>query len=104
MLGELNKEITVQIRGAATNQNEYLSQKKTEINLVLDQVKQKILTELEIPLEEMNQNELATDQTSQKKKTLLASLLSQLNLTESEKKKINNNSLVQNLKISVFNS
>jgi hypothetical protein len=49
-------------------------------------------------------NELPTDQTSQKKKILLTSLLARLNLTESEKKRISNSLLVRHLKISTSNS
>src|SRR2546429_7493190 len=97
VLRELNKEITVQSRNME-NQSKYLSQKKTEIDLILSQLKQKILAELETPLEDETENETLLNQTS-KKKILLTSLLPQLNLTESEKKKISNNSLVQSSKV-----
>ena len=79
--------------------NKYLSQKKTEIDLILDQLKQKILTELETPLEDTAENESSLNQ----KKILLTALFPQLNLTESEKKRISNNLLVKDLKINTSN-
>jgi len=102
VLRELNKEITVQSRNME-NQSKYLSQKKTEIDLILSQLKQKILAELETPLEDGIENETLLNQTS-KKKILLTSLLPQLNLTESEKKRINSNSLVQSSKVNTYNN
>jgi hypothetical protein len=109
VLRELNKEITVQVKEMVADQNKYLVQKKLEISLILSQVKQKILVELETPENIMSEtskldNELPTDQTSQKKKILLTSLLARLNLTESEKKRISNSLLVRHLKISTSNS
>lgn len=103
VLRELNKEITAQSKNMESqNKNKYLSQKKTEIDLILDQLKQKILTELETSLEDTNENESPLNQTS-KKRTLLTTLLPQLNLTESEKKRISNNSLVRDSKVNVSN-
>ena len=71
-------------------------------NNFLDQLKQKILTELETPLEDTAENEFSLSQTS-KKKILLTALFPQLNLTESEKKRISNNLLVKDLKINTSN-
>ena len=103
VLKELNKEITAQIRSVESQiKSKYLSQKKTEIDLILDQLKQKILTELETPLEDTAENESSLNQTS-KKKILLTALFPQLNLTESEKKRISNNSIVRNSKTNVSN-
>ena len=90
-LKELNKEIAVQSRTANQNNNKYLLQKKTEIELIFNELKQKVLSELETSLEDTTENETSTNEINQKKKPILISLLSQLSLNESEKKKLNNN-------------
>jgi DNA polymerase III alpha subunit (gram-positive type) len=102
VLKELNKEITTQSKNAESQTKDYLSQKKTEIDLILEQLKQKILAELEMPLEGTNEDEASLNQNN-KKKILSTTLLSQLNLSESEKKRIGNNSLARGSKINSSN-
>lgn len=88
VLQELSKSINGEVK---ENKDLYLIQKKTEINLILHETKNKIIEQLEFSDEK--------SETNQNKKIIFARLLPQLNLTEEEKKRTK-----EHLKINFSNS